>query len=124
MAQFNIPDEVNRPNYDTWARPITVTPIASQPAAAAYDSRGILDAAETDTVSPEGAIISDSKLILDIMIDEFPTPPQQRDIIDIPPHMGVAGGTFEVADLIGDKMTGNAGGELTLVLREVIQAKP
>jgi hypothetical protein len=124
MAQFNIPEEVNRPNYDTWARPITVTPVASQPAAPAYDARGIVDTMETEIVDPDGAIISDSKLVLDIMIDEFPVPPRQRDIIDVPPHMGVAGGTFEVADLIGDSTIGNAGGELTLVLKEVVQAKP
>jgi hypothetical protein len=124
MAIFNIPEAVYRLNYDTWARPVTVTPIVSQPAASAYEARGIIGTAETDLVSPEGAIISDSKLILDIMISEFPVPPRQRDIIDIPPHMGIAGGTFEVLDLIGDSTTGNAGGELTLVLREIVQAKP
>jgi hypothetical protein len=124
MAQFNIPDAVQRPNYDTWARPITITPVISQPAAAAYPSRGIVDTAETDIVDPDGAIISDSKLVLYIMIDEFPVVPMQGDIIDVPPHMGVQGGSFEVADLIGDRTIGNAGGELTLVLKDIVTAKP
>jgi hypothetical protein len=120
----DLPSDLYRPVYDFWARPVTVTPMASQPGHPAYASRGILKTNETDIVALDGSIISDSKIVLAIIIDEYPTPPMQRDIINIPPHMGLAGGIFEVSDLVGHALTGNSGGELVLVLKEIVVAKP
>lgn len=107
--------------YNVFARPITVTPVASQPGQPAYANRGIFDSKETDILAENGSIVSDSVTILDIRMEEFPVLPMQHDIIDIPYHAGTPGGTFEVLDLAG---IGNAGGEITLTLREIRSPLP
>ena len=121
MAQFNLSQQIYLPNWDVWARPITVTPLVSQPGAPAYGARGYFDTKEMDVLAEDGSIISDSKVILDIRIEEFSVVPLQRDQIYIPPHQGEQGGTFEVLDLSGD---GNAGGIITLTLKKIVAAKP
>jgi|SRR6516225_3557492 hypothetical protein len=107
--------------FNIFARPITVTPIASQPGAPAYDNRGILDSKEIDVLTEEGGIFSDSKVILDIRMLEFAVLPRQSDRIDIAYWMNSPGGSFEVVDTSG---VGNAGGELTLTLKQLTTAKP
>ena len=121
MAQFNLSQQIYLPNWDVWARPITVTPLVSQPGAPAYGARGYFDTKEMDVLAEDGSIISDSKVILDIRIEEFSVVPLQRDQIYIPSHQGEQGGTFEVLDLAGD---GNAGGIITLTLKKIVAAKP
>jgi hypothetical protein len=106
---------------NVFSRPITVTPIASQPGQPAYDARGILDSKETDVLAEDGSVYSDSKTILDIRMQEFVVLPMQRDRIDIPPIASEPGGSFEVMDLAG---IGNAGGEITLTLKRITTAKP
>jgi hypothetical protein len=107
--------------FNVFARPITVTPIASQPGAPAYANRGVLDSKEIDVLTEDGGIFSDSQVILDIRMQEFAVLPMQRDRIDIPDYMNVPGGSFEVADVAG---IGNAGGELTLTLKSIVTPKP
>jgi hypothetical protein len=102
--------------FDKFARPITVTPVVSQPGAPAYGARGYFDTKETDVLTEANAILSSSQSFLDIRQAEFTVEPLQGDIIDIPFHANVDGGTYEVLDLAGK---GNAGGIITISLREL-----
>jgi hypothetical protein len=114
-------NEVYLITANTFGRPITVTPIVSQPGAPSYDSVGIMDSRETDVLAEDGSVISDSKTILDIRIEDFPILPMQRDLVLISDMPGAPGGLFEVFDLAG---IGNAGGEITLTLKRIVQTKP
>ena len=109
------------PNYDMFARPINVTPLASQPGAPAYGARGIYDTRPIDVQAEDGSIISDQQTILDVRDAEFSFVPEQLDRIHIPfdPDGGPDLGTFEVVDT-----ESNGGGETTLVIRKVVTAKP
>lgn len=97
-----------------------VTPVVSQPNGAQYTARGILDIEDMDVAALDGSFVSETSVILDILDAEFTVIPMQGDLIDIPSDGGVpAEGQFEVVD--GDP---NGGGETTLTLRRVVQAKP
>jgi hypothetical protein len=105
--------------FDTLARPITVTPVSSNPTAAAYsDMRGIYDTTGAEIIGLDGqSLISDQKPILDILEDEFinagHTIPQQGDVINIPEYQGLRSlGDWEVTD-----KSENGGGEVTLNIR-------
>lgn len=110
---------VQLPLYNLYARPVVITPAASQPGGAAYPARGIFDTDGMDFPGMDGSIISNSRTILDIRTIEFPVWPIQSDIIDIPPDPGstIEGGLFEVIDVNG---FADGGGELTLTLRRIM----
>jgi hypothetical protein len=109
------------PNYDMFARPITVTPLASQPGSPAYAARGIYDTRAVDVAAMDGSIISDQQTILDVRQAEFTKVPEQLDRINIPADAegGPALGDFEVTDT-----EDNGGGETTLIIRKIVTAKP
>jgi hypothetical protein len=114
-------NEVYLITRNTFARDVTVTPIASQPGVPSFASYGIFDSKETDVLAEDGSIFSDSKTILDIRVEDFPVEPIQGDRVLVSDMPGAPGGFFEVAD-VGGK--GNAGGELTLTLKRIVQTKP
>ncbi|MBT1509412.1 hypothetical protein KIP88_02760 [Bradyrhizobium sp. SRL28] len=110
------------PNFDMFARPVTITPLASQPGMPAYGARGIYDTRPVDVAGMDGSIISDQQTILDVRDDEFTVVPEQLDRINIPPdadagNIGV--GDYEVVDT-----EANGGGETTLVIRKIVTARP
>ena len=101
--------------WDVFARPVTITPLASQPGVPAYQKRGYFDTKEADVLTEDMAVFSDAKMFLDIRLPEFPVLPLQGDYVDIPPMYDVPGGSFIVEDLSGE---GNAGGIITLTLKK------
>lgn len=109
------------PCFDIFARPITVTPLASQPGAPAYTSRGIYGTQPVDFAGMDGSIISDQRSILDVRDEEFTVVPSQLDRIHIPADAdaGADLGDFEVTDI-----EANGGGETTLILRKIVTAQP
>jgi hypothetical protein len=110
------------PNFDMFARPITVTPLASQPGLPAYTARGIYDTRPIDVQAEDGSIVSDQQTILDVLDVEFAVVPEQLDQIVIPddPGGGVPGlGSFEVTHT-----ESNGGGETTLVIRKLMASRP
>lgn len=112
--------DVYLPAQELFGRTITVTPVASQPAQAAYVARGILDVDSIDVQALDGALISETRVILDIREIEFAVLPLQGDLIDIPADSGLAAeGAFEVIDA-----DPNGGGETTLTLRRIVTSKP
>jgi hypothetical protein len=109
-------------NYEFWSRPVTVTPVASQPGAPSYGARGIYSSGAIAIPAEGGMVISDQQTILDIMEVDFPVLPRQFDQITIPtdPASGLPPlGDFEVVDVNSD-----GGGETTLVLRKLGAAVP
>jgi hypothetical protein len=107
-------NEVYLVAFNTFGRPITVMPVASQPGAASFAAVGIFDSRETDVLTEDSSIFSDSKTILDIRMEDFSVEPMQGDLIGVSDMPGSRGGSFEVSDVAGK---GNAGGELTLTLK-------
>jgi len=112
------------PNYDAFARPITVMPLASQPGAPAYAARGIFDTRPVDVQAMDGSIVSNQQTILDVRNAEFNVVPEQLDRIHIgpDPDAGATGdeiGEYEVVDT-----EYNGGGETTLVIRMLMTSKP
>lgn len=104
------------PNYDMFARPILVTPLASQPAAGAYQARGIYNHNRINVALEDGSILTEQETILDIRTAEFRVPPQQNDQVSIP-----ADGTVPaVGDFLITSAWDNGGGEISLHLRKLI----
>jgi hypothetical protein len=120
MSPINFSEQLYSQDQNTFGRVITVTPIVSQPAAAPYVTRGILDIDKLDVAAMDGSIISETSIVLDIRDAEFAVLPLQGDLIDIPSDSGIpAEGQFEIIDT-----DPNGGGETTLTLRRIVQAKP
>lgn len=109
------------PNFDTFARSIIITPLASQPGAPAYMARGIFGTRALDVQAEDGSIVSDQETIIDILEAEFPVLPEQLDRINIPadPDAGQALGDWEITDA-----STNGGGETTLIIRKIKRAMP
>jgi hypothetical protein len=104
---------------NTFGRPITITPVISQPNAPAYSGRGIFDTSPMDVLAEEGAIFSEQRSVLDIRDAEFPVMPLQGDQVTIPPYGILPGGNYEIIDL-----KANGGGETSLALRQIVGTKP
>jgi hypothetical protein len=120
VMPINWSQQLYGPTQDVFSRVVTVTPLASQPSGAAYTARGILDTDAMNVDAMDGSIISETRVVLDIRNAEFAILPSQGDLIDIPSDGGVPmEGQFEVID-----SAPNGGGETTLTLRRMVQAKP
>lgn len=118
----NFSDLVYLPNFDMFARSITVTPLASQPGVPAYGARGIYDTRPIDVQAEDGSIVSDAQTILDVRDVEFAVLPAQLDLINIPVDSEagpIGAGDYEIINVMG-----NGGGETTLVIRKVLASKP
>jgi hypothetical protein len=112
--------QIHSHTYEVFARPITVTPIKSQPNQSAYSARGIYGTVPIDVVAEDGSIISDARTIIDLREIEFSTIPIQGDQITIPASGNLpALGSFEILDT-----DTNGGGETTATLRKVMVARP
>jgi hypothetical protein len=113
---INYSAQVYHPTYDVFARPVTFTPVFGS----AFEGRGIYSTQPFDVLGEDSSIFSDQVTILDVLDDEFTVVPIQGDIVFIPTNVGMPElGTFEVTDA-----DSNGGGETTLTLRRVVQAKP
>jgi hypothetical protein len=104
------------PTYDMFARPIVVTPLASQPNAASYQARGIYNHNRLNVVLEDGSTFVEQETILDIRTVEFAVPPIQNDEVSIPADGNVpAVGTFLITSAWD-----NGGGEINLHLRKLM----
>lgn len=93
------------PAMATFAQPVTVTPIVSQPGVAAYLARGVYALKPVDIALEGGGLISTQQRMLGIRLADFSTPPAQLDQIAMPQ------GTFVIADI---KPDGQGGADLWL----------
>jgi hypothetical protein len=117
---LNMSALVKLPAMDIFARPIDVTPIASQPGVASYRARGYYSTTDLDVQAEDGSVVSDQRTYIDIRAAEFAVVPSQRDVIDIPADGGVpAEGRFEVISGADD-----GGGLATLIIRRLAVTRP
>jgi hypothetical protein len=100
--------------FDFWAVPVTFLPIKSQPAAAGYQGRGILNTYSTDVIALDGSMYSDQRTILDICESEFSVMPIQDDHVVIPLDCNdVPKGEYQIVDLVS-----NGGGQTMLTIKK------
>jgi len=69
------------PNMDAFARPVTITPLKSQPNAAPYDARGIWTMTSVGIATEDSGILSSTTLHFGIRLSEFAIAPKQGDWI-------------------------------------------
>ena len=117
---INFSRQVYKPTFDTFARPVTFTPLASQPGHLAYTGRGIYSTQPIDVLAEDTSIFSDTRTILDVIEDEFLVVPIQGDtlLIDASADLPLIG-SFEVIEV-----KSNGGGETSLSLRRLMETKP
>jgi hypothetical protein len=102
------------PIFDFWSVPCTFRPLVSQPAAADYPGRGILNTYTIDVVAQDGSIYSDQRTILDIRDSEFSVMPLQNDHVIIPKDCNEATkGEYQIIDSNSD-----GGGQTCLTIRK------
>jgi len=117
---IDFPNQVYNPNFNVFARVVTITPIASRPGELPYPARGIFDTDQLNVAAADDTILSDQRTILDILETEFTILPMQRDLIEIPADSGLPDqGIWEVID-----KSSNGGGETTLTLRKIMRTDP
>lgn len=109
-------EKVYGPTYAVFSRPVNFT----QKSGGSFGGRGIYSSQPYDVPTEDDLIFSDQKTILDILENEYSSPPVQGDSVEIPsigtlPDLG----SFEIIDV-----DSNGGGELTLVIRKLVVAKP
>jgi len=108
------------PNFTQWARPITFSPIVSNPSAGSSSARAIWHCDLQEDMLEDGSLLVSQRINIDILESEFPILPQQLDQVTIPADGGApAEGSFEVLSV-----TRNGGGETNLVLRKLVAAVP
>lgn len=95
------------PAMATFARPMAVTPVKSQPGAPAYPARGVWTFRPVQIQLEDGRIQSTNEAHLGIRLAEFTVPPAQLDTLVFD------GRTYEIADATPD---GQGGADLKLRL--------
>lgn len=91
------------PIFDFFAVPCTFRPVKSQPGAADYPGRGILNTYMHDVIALDGSVYSDQRTIFDIRDSEFAVLPVQYDHIIIPVDCNEAPkGEYQIVDLSSD----------------------
>ena len=116
----NFSTQVYMPTFAVFARPVTFTPLVSQPAQPAYTARGIYSTEPMDVLAEGTSSFSDTRTILDIIEAEFAVLPMQGDTVLIDASADLpAIGSFEIIE-----NKSNGGGEMSLDLRRLMVHKP
>ncbi|WP_035698420.1 head-tail joining protein [Bradyrhizobium japonicum] len=69
------------PCMEAWAKPVTITPVKSQPTARPYDVRGVWTVDNINLVADNGAPFSTRTIKLGVKLDEFAVPLMQGDYV-------------------------------------------
>jgi hypothetical protein len=95
------------PAMTAFARPIVVTPVMSQPGAAAFGARGVWEIKNIDVQTEEG-IYSGQRRTLGVRLSEFAVPPVQGDRVDIPAYLSRPAEATHVIDDVDDDGQGGS----------------
>jgi len=114
--------------FDVLARPVVITPLASNPSGGAYsDMRAIFNSGPLTITNDEGiviAVISDQETIIDIRFVEFLDAGHavllQGDLVHFEADTDIMGGDYEITD----GPISNSGGQLTYNVRKWEPAAP
>ena len=97
---FDMNTLVVGPVFDQFSRPITITPLASQPGVHPYPARGTYFTQPIDVMTDGNVIFSDQRTMLALRVADFGTMPMPLDRVNIPAHMSMPSpGDFEIADI-------------------------
>lgn len=77
------------PGIATFARPITVRPVRSQPGQPAYQARGVWSSRNLDVATEDNRLLNSRTLTLGIRLSEFPKPPKTKDIVEVPAYLSL-----------------------------------
>jgi hypothetical protein len=100
------------PAMEIFARPITVTPLKSQPGHPAFEARGVWASKPVDVPLEDGSILSSQDHRLGVRWSEFLVPLAQGDQIEVDAHLSAPRlGIFLIED--GDD-DGQGGTDLSL----------
>ncbi len=93
------------PAMAVFGRPISVTPLASQPGVSAYPARGIYALKPVQILLEDGTVQSTNQPTLGIRLPDFAVAPKQQDLVafDL--------GSFVVTDVVPD---GQGGADMVL----------
>lgn len=115
------------PCMDTFARPVTVTPVKSQPLVAQYDSRGIWEVTAIDIVTEDGGSMQSRNIKLGIQFNDYTIIPAQGDIIeskasDIPLAywQGYVDPNSSIEFLVDDQRPDGQGGAYLILKRKKV----
>lgn len=100
---------------NTFARPIIVTPTASQPGVAAFPARGIWSERPIDVQLEDGSVMNSRGLTLGLRRSEFTVMVHQGDTIDIP----AAGSMPRVGLCAVDEVNSDGQGDAQLILKKI-----
>lgn len=89
------------PAMATFARPITVFPVASMPGIPTYAARGIWSERPVDVQTEDGAILSSAVKTLGVRLSEFATPATAGDKVQ------VDGAMYQIDDTDDDGQGGS-----------------
>lgn len=89
------------PAMATFARPITVLPLASRPGEPPYTTRGVWSERPVDVQTEDGAILSSAVKTLGVRLSEFTVPVVAGD------RVSVDGTTYQVDDTDDDGQGGS-----------------
>lgn len=104
MIDFS--DLVLGPCMETFAEPMIVDPVASQPGAVPYQARGVFTSRPYQVELGDGTVVADQQTTIGYRLSEFAVPPTARDLIT------VRGTQYISTDLQADGQGG-----ATLILR-------
>jgi hypothetical protein len=78
------------PCMNTFARAITIDPIASRPGQPPYDTRGVYSSIPFDVQTIEGTLVGDQKTTIGIRLQDFiGPPPLARDLVTVQGGFGL-----------------------------------
>lgn len=103
------------PCQEAFARPITITPLASQPGQPAYGARGIWSARPVNIGLEEGSVMVSQDLTLGIRRNELAVMIKQGDSIEIDAYMSLP--RVGVCDI--DRLNLDGQGDVQLVLKVI-----
>jgi hypothetical protein len=103
------------PCQDIFSRPVTVTPVVSQPAAATFAARGIWKAPTANVGLEDGAIMVSQDLVLGVRLADFPVAPVEGDHIEIDAYLSLPRVGVCTIDRVNDDGIGDA----HLVLKKI-----
>lgn len=100
---------------NTFARPILVNPLCSQPGRPAYAARGVWSARPVDVMMEDSSIMVSQEFKMNIRRAEFPVMIEQGDTIEIP----AAGSLPRVGICAIDELKPDGQGSVDLFLKVV-----
>ena len=101
------------PCQDAFSRPVTVTPLASQPGQPAYQARGIWRAPQANVALEDGSVMNSQDLILGMKRGDMTVPVLEGDQIEIDTYLSLP----RIGVCLIDRINKDGIGDMQIVLK-------